>query len=395
MKGSKNDWFAIAGFGFAAAANQMLWLTFAPITTEAAQHYGVSEDAIGWLAQIFPLLYVVLAIPAGLMLDRWLRPVLVGAAALTAVGGGVRLLQDSYEFALAGQFLVAIAQPAILGAVTKLASERVDADSRTLAISLGSAGIFIGSLLALVLGATVGDANGLQTLLWINAVFAVVSFALIAVALRAPGRFEVTESAAIGVVALRSLWGDHVMRRLSLVAFMGFGVFVAMTTWLQVLLEPDGVSTSEAGWLLVAMTASGVIGSIVMPDAIAKRSAEQQHLRVAAIVCAVALGALAIVTGDSLAVTGVLIVAIGWYLLSALPVLLELTEHRASAAGASAAGAIWLAGNAGGIVLAVIVQLLTDHPSLAFVAMGTIVLAILPIVRGIGKIEPLEALTAN
>ena len=40
-------------------------VTFAPVTTEAAQHYGVSEDAIGWLAQIFPLLYVVLAIPAG------------------------------------------------------------------------------------------------------------------------------------------------------------------------------------------------------------------------------------------------------------------------------------------------------------------------------------------
>src|SRR4051812_6485592 len=119
MKRARNDWFAIAGYGVAAAANQMLWLTFAPITTEAATHYGVSEDAIGWLSQIFPLLYVVLAIPAGLLLDRWLRPVLVGAAALTAIGGGVRLLQDTYAFALAGQFLVAIAQPAILGAVTK------------------------------------------------------------------------------------------------------------------------------------------------------------------------------------------------------------------------------------------------------------------------------------
>ena len=74
--------------------------------------------------------------------------------------------------------------------------------------------------------------------------------------------------------------------------------------------------------------------------------------------------------------------------------LLELTEHRAEAAGASAAGAIWLAGNAGGIVLAVIVQLLTDHPSLAFLTMGLIVLAILPVVRGIGKIEPLAELSA-
>lgn len=390
----KNDWFAIAGFGLAAAANQMLWLTFAPITTEAAQHYDVSEDAIGWLSQIFPLLYVVLAIPAGLLLDRWLRPVLVGAAALTAVGGCVRLMQDSYAFALAGQLLVAIAQPAILGAVTKLAAERVNEHSRTQAISFGSAGIFAGALLALVLGATVGDADGLQPLLWINAAFAVCSFSVIAVALRSPGRFEASKSAAVGLAALRSIWSDATMRRLSLVAFLGFGIFVAMTTWLQVLLEPDGVSTAQAGWLLVAMTFAGVLGSIVMPDAVAARGGERSFLQIASIVCAGSLALMGLITGI-IGVTAALVIAIGWFLLSSLPVLLELTERRAGAAGASAAGAIWLAGNLGGIVLAVIVQLLTDHPSAAFGAMALVTLAILPIVRGLRTVEPIEGLVAN
>ena len=43
----------------------MLWLTFAPIDTDVARDFGVSKNAVGWLAQVFPLLYVVLALPAG------------------------------------------------------------------------------------------------------------------------------------------------------------------------------------------------------------------------------------------------------------------------------------------------------------------------------------------
>ena len=63
-------WGTVAAYAAVAAANQLLWLTYAPITTATAEHFGVSEAAVGWLSQVFPLLYVVLAIPAGLALDR-------------------------------------------------------------------------------------------------------------------------------------------------------------------------------------------------------------------------------------------------------------------------------------------------------------------------------------
>ena len=67
-------WGTVAAYAAAAGANQLLWLTYAPITTDAAEHFGVSEATIGWLSQVFPLLYVVLALPAGLALDRAFRP---------------------------------------------------------------------------------------------------------------------------------------------------------------------------------------------------------------------------------------------------------------------------------------------------------------------------------
>ena len=76
----------MGAYGLVAAASQMLWLTFAPITTASAHHFHVSEAAVGWLSEVFPLLYVVLAIPAGMALDRWFRPSLIAGGALTALG---------------------------------------------------------------------------------------------------------------------------------------------------------------------------------------------------------------------------------------------------------------------------------------------------------------------
>lgn len=58
-------WYVVVAYSLACAATQILWLSYAPITNESARHYGVSVGAIGWLSEIFPLLYVLLAIPAG------------------------------------------------------------------------------------------------------------------------------------------------------------------------------------------------------------------------------------------------------------------------------------------------------------------------------------------
>ena len=66
----------MAAYAAVAAANQLLWLTYAPITTDVARHFDVSERAVGWFSQVFPLLYVLLAIPAGLALDRRFRAAL-------------------------------------------------------------------------------------------------------------------------------------------------------------------------------------------------------------------------------------------------------------------------------------------------------------------------------
>ncbi len=87
-----NRWAILAGYGLLAACTQLLWLSFAPITTQAHRAMGVSEGAIGDLAAIFPLMYVILALPTGRWLDLRFEQALSLGAVLTAAGGLLRLV---------------------------------------------------------------------------------------------------------------------------------------------------------------------------------------------------------------------------------------------------------------------------------------------------------------
>ena len=243
----RNRWGVVVAYATLGAATQVLWLTYAPITTATAAHYGVSEGAVGWLAEIFPLLYVVLAIPAGMALDRRFVPVLRAGAVLTAAGALLRLGGDAFAWALAGQLLVAIAQPFVLNAVTKLASEYVAPAARPAAISLGTGGTFVGLLLGLLLGPALGSAANLRPLLLTEAAFAVAAATALWVALRSRPAGAASLERAIGLRELRSVWDDRFVRTLCALAFVGFGVFIALTTWLQGLLEPFGVSDEHGG----------------------------------------------------------------------------------------------------------------------------------------------------
>src|SRR5215211_5729210 len=127
---TRSRWTPIVGYSLVGAATQLVWLNFAGVTTFAASRYGVSEGAIGWLAQVFPLLYVVLAIPCGLVLDRWFRPGLIAGAVLTAAGAAIRLIEDDYGWLLAGQIVAAIAQPLVLNAITGITGHYLDEDDR-------------------------------------------------------------------------------------------------------------------------------------------------------------------------------------------------------------------------------------------------------------------------
>lgn len=375
-RGPNGNWFAIAAYAALAAATQLLWLTFAPITTEAAAFYGVGEDAINLLSIIFPLLYVVFAIPSGLGLDRWFRHSLLLGGSLTVVGSLIRIGNThSYMYALVGQIVVSVGQPFVLNAVTKLAGDYLPRSQRPTGIAVGSAGLFVGMLISFILGAVLGD--NIPLLLMIEAGIAVVGMALTVAALMRPGRFaddielgstETVEAATAR--PLRTVWADPIMRLLIGVVLVGNGIFVALTTLLQQMLAPAGVSASMAGIMLALMVVGGVIGAVVLPPSAAKRGNQTTWMLIAVSVVIIGFLALAVTPGN---VSGLVVSLLtGFLLMAMLPIVLEMVEQRAGPAASTATALVWMAGNGAGVVFSVAIGLVAGNPAVGFVLMAVL-----------------------
>jgi predicted MFS family arabinose efflux permease len=285
----------------------------------------------------------------------------------------MRLGGDTFAWALAGQLLIAIAQPLVLNAVTGLASAYLSPQARPVGIAIGSAGIFLGMLVSLALGSAIGGGH-IHALLVVNAVYGVVT-AVGLLAVLAVGEHPQISGDVTGVHGLKTVWADRQIRRLASVAFIGFGFFVAFTTWFQALLKPAGIHASTAGWVLVATVLTGVVGSAVLPPLVARRNADHLLYRVAAAATCAACVLFAV--WKSVPVIAVAACIFGFLLLACLPVLLEVAERLAGPAGTSATALIWLSGNTGGIVLALIVQAVVHHPLAGFLVMAAAPLVVL------------------
>src|SRR5215475_10485281 len=233
-----NRWVILAGFALLIACTQWLWLAYAPITTQAHQIMAVSEGAVGDLAGVFPLVYVILALPAGRWLDTRFDRALGLGAALTGAGGLLRLAGPaSYGWAIAGQLVIAAGQPFVLNSITKVAARYFPARERTMAVSVGSVALFAGILAAVLSGGPLFDAGGLTLLLWVQAAVAVAAAAWVLAAVRTPAAFPGDPSVA---VSLRWLRRDRFMWVLAGLLFVGMGVFNAVATWLDSILTHFG-----------------------------------------------------------------------------------------------------------------------------------------------------------
>ncbi|MGX6450175.1 MFS transporter, partial [Patulibacter sp. S7RM1-6] len=175
---------------------------------------------------------------------------------------------------------------------------------------------------------------------------------------------------------VRAVWGDRGIRTLAAVVFVGFGVFVALTTWLQALLEPAGVSDDAAGLMLVLMLVVGVAATAVLPPRVAggREAPFLAGVLVVAAAACLTLGAVHATAANAIAV-----VAAGALLASALPVVFAMTERRAGAAAGTGVTLMWLAGNVGGLLVAAVVGTLLDHRLSAFGLLALVaVLGLLP-----------------
>ncbi len=367
-----NRFAILAAYAIVAASTQMLWLTFAPITTEAALVMHTSVGNVGDLAAVFPFVYIVLALPTGRWLDRQFAKALGAGAMLTGTGALLRLFAPTvYGWQLCAQLSVAAGQPVVLNAVNPVATRYFPEQERPVAIALGSVAVFLGILLAMVSGPLLYAHGGLWALFLFQGMLAAAGAVWMVYGLRSPPAFEPENLQARGSLAW--LAKDRLMWLLAALLFIGMGIYNAVATWLEPILAAFGTG-GQAGNLLALMTVAGIAGAASLPPLVASRDRRRTMLAVATTFTGLTFAALA--WQHSLWWSAAWLGLDGFLLLACLPVVLEWAQlHSGPEYQGAAVGFLMLAGNLGGLVLVVIAQVLLHNAYLPLLVLMVVALA--------------------
>ena len=264
-------WMMLVVYMFMVAVNQLLWITFAPITGEATKYYGVSDLRIGILSMCFMIVYIIVSIPASWIIDRFGIRIGVGIGAVfTGVFGLVRgFAGTDYNLLLMAQIGIAIGQPFILNAITKLAARWFPLEERATAAGLGTLAMYLGILLGMILTPYLIIGSGIGGMLYIYGIISILTTVTFLILIKegpptAPCLPDQEERSLVYDGFKQTLrTKDFII--LMIIFFIGLGVFNAVTTWIEDILRPRGFSSTQAGITGGLMIVAGIVGALFIP----------------------------------------------------------------------------------------------------------------------------------
>ena len=347
-------WMMLTVYMVMVAVNQLLWITFAPITGEATKYYAVSDLRIGILSMCFMIVYIVVSIPASWVIDKFGIRIGVGiGAAFTGVFGLVRgFAGTDYNWLLIAQIGIAIGQPFILNAITKLAARWFPMEERATAAGLGTLAMYMGILLGMILTPYLIIGSGIGGMLYIYGIISILTSVVFIVLIKegpptAPCLPEQEERSLVYDGFKQTLrTKDFII--LMIIFFIGLGVFNAVTTWIEDILRPRGFTATQAGITGGLMIVGGIIGALFIPILSDKYKKRTPFIIIALV------GATLGLTGITFATTYWLLLTsgavLGFFLLSSGPIGFQYgAEITYPASEGTSNGMLLLMGQVSGI----------------------------------------------
>jgi MFS family permease len=317
-------WVVLAVFMFINLTIQVLWIAYAPITGPAAAYYGVTDLQIGFLSMAFMITFIPLSIPVSWAIDTYGFRLTVGiGAVLMGIFGILRgLVGSDYTLVLVCTIGVAIAQPFLLNAWTKVPAQWFSIEERATAVGLVTLSSLVGTALGMVLTPILIEDMPIPTVQLIYGVAAGIS----AVVFLIFAREKPTTPPCPPGGEVRALMLDGLKHALKVkefwfylvVTFIGMGIFNGLTTWVEAIIRPRGFTPTDAGTLGALMLVGGVLGAVVIPP-----FSDRQHKRQRYLMLGFALsipGLVGLTFGMSLWVLFISAFAMGFFLVSANPV---------------------------------------------------------------------------
>jgi MFS family permease len=278
-------WVVLAVFMFINLTIQILWISYAPITIQAAKFYGVSETQIALLAITSWLIaYLVLSLPVSWAIDTFgfYRTVGFGAI-LMAVFGIWRGLAGSYTQVLWTTIGLAIAQPFLLNAWTKVPAQWFALEFRATAVGL----VTLSSLLGIAIGEAIPPillqgGMSIQTQQLVYGVIAAFSSLLFLILAREK---PATPPCPPGQ-EVRSLMLDGLKHAITVkdfwfflfIAFVALAIFNGVSTLVEAIILPRGFAPTDAGTLGALLVIGSVLGAVVLPPFSDRQRKRQRYL---------------------------------------------------------------------------------------------------------------------
>ena len=264
-------WAVLGSFMLVNLVMQALWIDYSPIMGDAAAYYGVSRFAIGFLAMLFMIIFLPLSIPASWAIDRFgFRKATGFGAILMAVFALARALAGpSFALALIGTVGLALAQPLLMNAWTKVAAHWFAEKERATAVGL----VTLSNLLGIAAGMLASPAllaafsmGATQYAYAAAALAAALAYAFVAREYPpTPAGPGGTDEKALMLDGLKHALSVPSFRLFLGVVFVGMGLFNGLTTWIDEIVGPRGFGPARAGDLGALLLVGGLFGAVALP----------------------------------------------------------------------------------------------------------------------------------
>ena len=366
-------------------ATEMMWLTFSPIASVIAEHYGVSGFAVDMLATSYMLMFIVFCFPAAYVIDRFgFRRSLVIGALLTGVFGFTRAaFAGSFTAVIISQFLIAVGQPFLLNITTKAAANWFPFEERATADGLLTMAQYAGFAIPMVLSPILVESMGVQPMLFVFAVIGIIAMLCVLIFIRekpdVPPPGPAYEREDFSRVAISALFKNKGYLLALAAAFISIGIFNTILTLIESILMPRGITSAEAGIIGAAFVVAGVIGAIVLPI-ISDKAGVRIRVLIAAVVLLVPLY-LGLTFIKSFIVLVVIAAIAGFSIMGVAPILFQHSSEVAyPAQEGTSLGMILLMGQISGALFVLIFEGISGATGSVIVPMiGIVILTVIEI----------------
>jgi MFS family permease len=357
-------WVVLAIYMYIAALTQLYWLNFAAIETFIEDLLNIPASSVMWFTLVFPIIQFWLSIPAGVIIDRKGFKYGIGIGVLfTGIFAMLRLLNPaSFAVLLIAQIGISIGQPFILNSVTKLAVTWFPKKEEATAVGLGSLALFVGMMIALGATPALVQTLGFETMLLIYGAIGIVGILLFFTLVKPKPQTPSREIEALEEISnwegIKRILRIRDFVILGFIALIGIGVFNGLATWLEKILnELHQIPMTDAGSISAILIFSGMLGCIIIPIISDKIGRRKPFLILASLIGALSVTFLIFAKGYSMnLVNGIVL---GFFLISALPIMLTLsTEITGARFAGISVGFLQFLGNGAAVVIVAVMELL-------------------------------------